>query len=125
VRLGLAVSKNGIPRGKTEPKTDMNGFRKTPVGGPVEVETDRSEYFARVESQVRRATLGGITSLDCPYCSSNVTLGVEKLCCTKMGEAVETVLTRMEAEDISETVASPIADHCQIDRGCRARNSIQ
>jgi hypothetical protein len=85
------------------PKTELNEFqnkladkraRRTPA-----------EQFARVDCQIRQASLGRIGSLVCLYCSSNVMLGVEKLCCVRMGEAADAVLRRMEPEDLLETGA--------------------
>jgi hypothetical protein len=41
--------------------------------------------------------LGRAESIGCPYCLSSVMIGVDRLCCASMGEAVATVLQRIEA----------------------------
>lgn len=53
--------------------------------------------FAWVQTQICRVALGYIDSIACPYCGSDVTLGVEKLCCEPLGEATAAVLYRMES----------------------------
>lgn len=65
--------------------------------------TDAAHKFAWVEAQIRQAILGRATSISCPYCSSNVVLGEEKLCCDQMGEATTALLQRMEAEEFRDT----------------------
>ena len=58
------------------------------------------QKFAWVEYQINQAMLGNIESIACPYCGSNVMLGVEKLCCEPMGVATATLLSRLEEEEI-------------------------
>jgi hypothetical protein len=87
------------------PKTELNQFQNALSEKRVKARRTHAEPFARVDYQIRQASLGRLASLVCPYCSSNVMLGVEKLCCVPMGEAVDAVLRRMEPEDLLETGA--------------------
>lgn len=92
-------------------RIQMNELQNKRKSKRREARTDSSEKFARAEYQICQAALGDIESLVCPYCSSIVAFGDEKLCCVQMGEAAERVLHGMEAAMLRETGA--LADHTE------------
>src|SRR5450631_2032950 len=73
-----------------------------------------AQKAAWVEYQIRQATLGNLDSIACPFCGSNVVLGVERLCCKPMFDVAAILLDRMEtvefepkdAEEHSSAVAA-------------------
>jgi hypothetical protein len=79
------------------PKTDLKKIQNTLA--VKRARRSAAEQFALVDHQIRQVCLGRLASLLCPYCSSRVVLGVEKLCCVRMGEATDAVLRRMEPHD--------------------------
>jgi hypothetical protein len=86
----------------------MSKIRKNEFSSPAkskrgELPMDPAQKFARVECQIRQAVLGSLEFIVCPYCASNVKLGVQKLCCKPMGEAAASVLRCMETECLGET----------------------
>jgi hypothetical protein len=69
-------------------------------------QADSDGKFAWVQYQLRQAALGLIDCIACPYCGSNVVLGLEKLCCESINEATGIVLDSMEVgEDGGHTVS--------------------
>jgi hypothetical protein len=61
---------------------------------------DPAQKLAWVDSQIRRVAIGRAEAIGCPYCLSSIVIGVDRLCWTSMGEAVATILQRMEAESV-------------------------
>ena len=59
---------------------------------------------AWVQRQIRQATPGLIESITCPYCSSNVILGAENLCCEPISQATVTVLYGVKFQDLCRIV---------------------
>jgi hypothetical protein len=55
------------------------------------------QQAAWAEHQLREAAMGNLDSIVCPYCGSNVLLGIEEFCCGPMIEATAILLDRMEA----------------------------
>jgi hypothetical protein len=88
-----------VPR----PKIKRNDLLNTAKGKRDELLLDPAQKFVWVESQIRRVTLGQEQTIGCPYCMSSVMVGVDRLCCVPMGEAVATVLQSMEADYVRET----------------------
>jgi hypothetical protein len=68
-----------------------------------ELAPDSARKFAFVERQIRRVTLGRTESIGCPYCFSSIVVGVDRLCCTSMGETVATILQSTEADCVHGT----------------------
>ena len=66
-------------------------------------QAEHDENLAWVLDQIRQAVRGAIDSITCPYCGSNVVLGVEKLCCESVSQATGIVLEYMEVENLCET----------------------
>jgi hypothetical protein len=68
-----------------------------------------AQKTAWVEHQIHQVTLGNIDSVACPYCGSNVMIGVEGLCCRPMGDAATTLLERIEAKEVQQQVKDAAA----------------
>lgn len=82
------------------PRNKLNDVRNAPENRESEFRQGAMQKSDSAERQIRQAMLGMTDSIVCPYCSSNVMLGAEKLCCEPMGEVVANLLHRTEIEQL-------------------------
>ena len=87
------------------PGIEKNQFRNTRKNPQGAFQMCPTQKLAWAERRIRQWALGNMKSIECPYCLSRATSGVEKLYCEPMGEATETVLRHMETESSARRMA--------------------
>jgi hypothetical protein len=83
----------------------LDGLQRITKTTNDKVEGTSAQLAASAEHQVYQAALGNLDSVACPYCGSNVRVGIDGICCKPMDDAATTVLDHLESTEFDAKAA--------------------